>query len=46
VAGGWLFGGTYRRSRSLGLVCLEHALYGDLIFTVGLGQYFFHGALH
>jgi len=44
-AGGWLFADTYRQSRSLRLVCLEHALYGDLIFTVGLGTFFYHGAV-
>jgi hypothetical protein len=27
-------------------VCFEHALYGNLIFTVGLGEFFFHGAVH
>jgi len=44
-AGGWLFAETYRQSRSLRLVCLEHALYGDLIFTIGLGTFFYHGAV-
>jgi len=43
--GGWLFAETYRRNRSLRLVCLEHALYGDLIFTIGLGAFFYHGAV-
>ncbi len=43
--GGWLFADTYRQSRSLWLVCLEHALYGDLIFTIGLGTFFYHGAV-
>ena len=43
--GGWLFAETYGRSRSLRLVCLEHAFYGDLIFTVGLGTFFYHGAV-
>jgi len=44
-AGGWLFAETYQRSRSLRLVCLEHAVYGDLIFTIGLGAFFYHGAV-
>jgi hypothetical protein len=43
--GGWLFADTYRRGRSLRLVCLEHAVYGDLLFTIGLGQFFFHGVV-
>lgn len=46
VIGGWFFADTYRRSDSLALVVLEHALYGDFIFTLGLGQYFYHGAVH
>ena len=43
LIGGVLFATTYRRTRSL-LVCLvEHALYGLLIFTVGLGRYLYLG---
>lgn len=45
VIGGVLFSMTYHKTRSLALVCLEHALYGDFIFTIGLGQYFYHGAV-
>lgn len=45
-AGGWLFGLTYRRTSSLLLVSVEHALYGCAIFTVGYGRYFFDGTLH
>ena len=41
LLGGLLFAATYRRTRSL-LVCLvEHALYGLLMFTVGLGRYLY-----
>lgn len=40
--GGLIFAVTYLRSRSLMLVCFEHALYGDLIFTIGLGSFFYH----
>jgi membrane protease YdiL (CAAX protease family) len=39
--GGLMFANTYRRSHSLMVVFLEHMLYGNLIFTVGLGQYFY-----
>jgi membrane protease YdiL (CAAX protease family) len=42
--GGLLFASTYRRSRSLALVCIEHALYGCLVFTAGLGIYFYSSA--
>jgi hypothetical protein len=41
--GGILFAHTYARSRSLLLASIEHAIYGDFIFTIGLGQFFFHG---
>jgi len=44
--GGFLFGMTYRKSRSLVLACLEHALFGDFIFTIGIGQFFYHLARH
>jgi uncharacterized protein len=44
--GGVLFALTYRHSGSLALVCLEHALFGDFIFTIGIGQFFYHGARH
>jgi len=43
MIGGWLFADTYRRTRSLAAVCLEHALYGCYVFTIGLGIYFYHG---
>ncbi|MDO5640545.1 MAG: CPBP family intramembrane metalloprotease [Neisseria sp.] len=43
--GGLMFAATYRRSRSLYLTALEHGLYGNLVFTVGLGQYFYHAAV-
>lgn len=44
LAGGWLFARRYQRSRSLLTVAVEHAGYGVLIFTVGLGRLFWHGA--
>ena len=40
--GGLLFGWTYRKSGSLVLTCLEHALFGDFIFTIGIGDFFYH----
>jgi hypothetical protein len=45
MAGGLLFAANYARHRSLTLVWLEHALYGCLIFTIGLGRFFFTGAV-
>jgi membrane protease YdiL (CAAX protease family) len=44
LVGGLLFAWRYHHTRSLLLVCIEHAIYGQLIFTVGLGRYFYHGA--
>ena len=41
--GGLIFAAAYARHRSLALVCLEHALYGCVIFTIGLGRFFFTG---
>jgi membrane protease YdiL (CAAX protease family) len=45
LVGGLFFTHTYIRTRSLRLVCLEHALYGNLIFTIGLGEFFTQGML-
>lgn len=42
-AGGLLFAWRYRASNSLAVSALEHALYGCLLFTLGLGRYFYHG---
>ena len=41
--GGLLFAWRYQTSRSYWALVLEHALYGNLIFTVGLGRYFYTG---
>lgn len=40
----FLFAYTYQKSRSLLAVSIEHALYGNMIFTVGLGNFFYLGA--
>lgn len=34
----------YQETRSIWAVLLEHSLYGQFVFTVGLGRYFFMGA--
>lgn len=39
-AAGLVLGWRYARTRSLLPVTLEHALWGDLVFTLGLGRYF------
>jgi membrane protease YdiL (CAAX protease family) len=46
LVGGWLFARRYQRTRSLLTASVEHALYGVLAFTVGLGALFYHGAVH
>lgn len=45
LAGGLLFAHTYAKTRSLGLVALEHGLWGDWLFTLGMGRYFYGGHL-
>lgn len=42
--GGLLFAWRYDRTRSFWPVWLEHSLYGDLVFTIGLGRYLYSGA--
>lgn len=44
AVGGVLFAITYLKTGSLVAASIEHAIFGDFIFTIGLGQYFFHGA--
>ena len=41
--GGYLFSWTYFRTRSLLAVSFEHALYGCLLYTIGLGRFFYTG---
>jgi uncharacterized protein len=44
VVAGWMFARRYQRTRSLLTTSVEHAIYGVLAFTVGLGDLFYHGA--
>jgi uncharacterized protein len=41
--GGWIFAGLYERTQSLPISCLEHAIYGNLLFTIGWGPLLYHG---
>ncbi len=43
--GGFLFASTYQRSDSTLQAFLEHSLWGDFLFTVGLGWYFYGGSI-
>jgi membrane protease YdiL (CAAX protease family) len=41
--GGYLFSRTYADTQSLFVTSLEHAIYGNMVFTVGLGHLFYEG---
>jgi uncharacterized protein len=43
LIGGFFFSFTYHSSGSLLLACLDHAIFGNFLFTIGLGQFFYHG---
>jgi len=45
LGAGFLFAWTYARTKSTLIVSIEHALYGDFIWTIGLGWYFYGGAV-
>jgi len=45
LPGGVLFARSYQRTKALLFVGCEHALYGGLVFTVGLGRYLLEGTL-
>jgi membrane protease YdiL (CAAX protease family) len=44
-AGGLLFAARYVETGSLATSCFEHGLYGCWLFSIGLGQYFYHGTI-
>jgi len=44
--GGLILAHRFAKTRSLLAVWLEHSLYGDLLFTIGLGRFFFTGVAH
>lgn len=43
--GGAIMGWAYLRHRAIGLPWVLHSIAGQIIFTVGLGVYFYHGAI-
>ncbi len=45
LVGGIMFAHTYLTSKSLWFSSLEHALYGNFVFTIGLGYYIYQGAM-
>ena len=44
LVAGYFFTSTYLSSRHLGYTWLEHALYGNFIFAIGLGTFFFRSS--
>jgi hypothetical protein len=44
LIGGFFFSLAYQLSGSLLLACVDHAIFGDFLFTIGLGEGFYHGA--
>lgn len=44
--GGLLFAWRYLRTGSLLAVAIEHGLWGDLLFTIGIGRFIFSGDIH
>lgn len=44
--GGFLFARTYQKTRSTLIASMEHSLYGCLIFTIGLGRFFYLGGIN
>lgn len=43
--GGLFINRTYRKTGSLMASCLEHALYGQIVFTAGWGRFLYHGTV-
>lgn len=43
--GGLIFAMTYLKTKSLALVTIEHGLYGNFLFVIGLGWYFYGGSV-
>ncbi len=43
---GYLFAHTYAKTRSTLVASLEHALWGNMLFTTGLGWFFFTGSIN
>lgn len=44
ILAGYLLARTWQQSKSFKGVCLEHAVYGQIVFTCGLGWFFYQGS--
>lgn len=45
LLGGLIFAWDYNKHKSLALVTIEHGLYGNSLFIIGLGAYFYSGGV-
>lgn len=45
TCGGLLFASRYQRTSSLMAITIEHGLWGNFLFTIGYGLYFYSGAI-
>ncbi|MBJ57642.1 MAG: hypothetical protein CMP24_05325 [Rickettsiales bacterium] len=45
IFGGYFFAKTYQRTNSLLIVTLEHSLYGNTLFFIGIGWFFWGGSV-
>ena len=43
--GGIIFARTYKKTKSLLMVTIEHSLYGNVLFVLGLGWFFWGGSV-
>lgn len=44
IPAGWLLARSWQQTRSFKRVCMEHALYGQIVFTCGIGWFFYQGS--
>ncbi|WP_164091292.1 CPBP family intramembrane glutamic endopeptidase [Poseidonibacter lekithochrous] len=45
IGGGYLFAKLYMKTHSLTLLFIAHSLYGCMLFTIGLGEFFYTGTV-
>lgn len=45
IGGGYLFAKLYIKTHSLSLLFIAHSLYGCMLFTIGLGEFFYTGTV-
>jgi len=45
IAGGYIFAKLYEKTHSLMILFVAHSLYGCMLFTIGLGEYFYTGTV-